>query len=78
VPGDAFADFLMDVGLGKDCPKETREYWKKETAKNYYGEEGRKRVIMAAINLRDRDGLHSRVGDVRCPVLWLHVSSIGF
>jgi hypothetical protein len=29
---------------------------------------------MAAINLRDRDGLHSRVEDVVCPVLWLHVS----
>ena len=27
---------------------------------------------MAAINLRDRDGLHSRLFDVRCPVLWLH------
>lgn len=30
---------------------------------------------MAAINLRDRDGLHLRAGDVKCPVLWLHVSS---
>ena len=27
---------------------------------------------MAAINLRDRDGLHSRLFDVRCPVMWLH------
>jgi pimeloyl-ACP methyl ester carboxylesterase len=27
---------------------------------------------MAAINLRDRDGLHLRAGDVVCPVLWLH------
>jgi hypothetical protein len=29
---------------------------------------------MAAINLRDRDGLHMRASDVKCPVLWLHVS----
>jgi hypothetical protein len=29
---------------------------------------------MAAINLAERDGLHSRLSDVRCPVLWLHVS----
>ncbi|KAG4431833.1 hypothetical protein IFR05_012695 [Cadophora sp. M221] len=27
---------------------------------------------MAAINLRDRDGLHGRLEYVRCPVLWLH------
>ena len=30
---------------------------------------------MAAINLRERDGLHSRLFDVRCPVLWLHGTS---
>ncbi|WP_405164603.1 alpha/beta hydrolase [Nocardia sp. NBC_01499] len=24
------------------------------------------------MNLRDRDGLHGRLDDVRCPVLWLH------
>ena len=30
---------------------------------------------MAAINLRDRDGLHGRLFDVRCPVLWLHGTS---
>ena len=29
---------------------------------------------MAAINLKERDGLHSRLFDVRCPVMWLHVS----
>lgn len=27
---------------------------------------------MAAINLRECDGLHGRLFDVRCPVLWLH------
>jgi len=27
---------------------------------------------MAAINLRERDGLHGRLPDVKCPVLWLH------
>lgn len=30
---------------------------------------------MAAINLAERDGLHSRLPDVRCPVLWLHGTS---
>lgn len=27
---------------------------------------------MAAINLAERDGLHGRLFDVKCPVLWLH------
>lgn len=31
---------------------------------------------MAAINLKERDGLHSRLSDVRCPVMWLHVGSL--
>lgn len=30
---------------------------------------------MAAINLRERDGLHSRLSDVKCPVLWMHGTS---
>jgi len=30
---------------------------------------------MAAINLRDRDGLHNRLWDVTCPVRWIHGTS---
>lgn len=30
---------------------------------------------MAAINPRERDGLHGRLFDVRCPVMWLHGTS---
>lgn len=75
VPGDDFSGFLVDSGLGLDCPSKTREYWKNSIAENYHGNEGRRRIRMAAINLRDRDGLHSRLTDVKCPVLWLHVSS---
>jgi pimeloyl-ACP methyl ester carboxylesterase len=71
-PGTDFNNFLIDVGFGKSCPAETRQFWQNESAKNYAGEEGRKRIRMAAINLRDRDGLHLRLGDVKCPVLWLH------
>jgi len=31
---------------------------------------------MAAINLKERDGLHSRLSDIRCPGMWLHVSIV--
>jgi pimeloyl-ACP methyl ester carboxylesterase len=27
---------------------------------------------MCSINLADRDGLHNRLSDVLCPVLWMH------
>lgn len=73
-PAEDYCNFLIDIGFGKDCPKETRDYWVKEIQANYQGDEGRRRIRMAAINLSDRDGLHNRLFDIRCPVLWLHVS----
>lgn len=77
-PSDDFGKFLVDSGFGPGCPSDVREFWIGELKKNYEGEEGRKRIRMAAINLRDRDGLHMRLGDVKCPVLWLHVSNLVF
>ena len=74
-PGAGFANFLIDIGFGKDCPGEARDYWVKEINANYRGNEGRQRARMAAINLRERDGLHGRLPDVVCPVLWLHGTS---
>ena len=73
-PGNDYADFLIDIGFGKHCPKEVRDFWRKSINENYAGDDGRRRARMAAINLRDRDGLHPRLFDIRCPVLWLHVS----
>ncbi|KAI6889948.1 hypothetical protein D0869_13510 [Hortaea werneckii] len=74
-PGDDYCNFLIDTGFGKDCAEEARRYWINEIKANYRGDEGRRRMRMAAINLKERDGLHSRLFDVRCPVLWLHGTS---
>lgn len=75
-PDPDYCDFLVDSGFGKEnCPAEVREFWRNNIRENYMGDDGRKRIWMAAVNLRDRDGLHSRLGDIRCPVLWLHVRS---
>lgn len=76
-PSEAYCNFLIDIGFGKGdvTPKDTRDYWVKEIKANYRGDEGRRRMRMAAINLAERDGLHSRLWDVRCPVLWLHGTS---
>ena len=71
-PDHGFCDFLIDVGFGKDCQESVRDFWKKTIKSNYKGDEGRKRARMAAINLRERDGLHGRLFDITCPVLWLH------
>ncbi|XP_014561316.1 hypothetical protein COCVIDRAFT_86972 [Bipolaris victoriae FI3] len=72
VPTKEFAEFLIAQGFGQDCSAETKKFWTQQLQKNYTGDEGRKRIRMAAINLRDRDGLHLRAEDVLCPVLWLH------
>jgi pimeloyl-ACP methyl ester carboxylesterase len=67
-----YADFLIDIGFGRKVADKDRDFWRKEIAHHYSGDDGRRRARMATINLRDRDGLHGRLFDVRCPVLWLH------
>ncbi|MCJ1372442.1 hypothetical protein MMC20_003666 [Loxospora ochrophaea] len=62
-PDDAFCTFLIDVGFGKECERSVREFWQETIRANYRGDEGRRRARMAAINLRERDGLHGRLGD---------------
>ena len=74
-PDDEFCNFLIDIGFGKNCDSSVRDYWKRTIKSNYRGDDGRKRARMAAINLRERDGLHGRLFDIRCPVMWLHGTS---
>ncbi|KAL6174443.1 hypothetical protein ACJQWK_00565 [Exserohilum turcicum] len=71
-PTDAFGNFLVEQGFGPECPADVKDYWIAHLQNTYKGDEGRRRMRMAAICLRDRDGLHLRAADVTCPVLWLH------
>lgn len=73
-PPDQYCDLLLDSGFGPDVKEEVKKFWIKEIKANYHGDDGRKRIRMAAINLKDRDSLLDRVWDIRCPVRWLHVS----
>lgn len=73
-PEDSFCNFLIDIGFGKECDSSVRDFWLKTIKSNYRGDAGRRRARMAAINLKERDGLHGRLSDVICPVMWLHVS----
>lgn len=72
VPSDAYCDGLAESGLGLKVSDEARAFWAGKLRENYKGDEGRRRIRMCAINLRDRDGLHGRLDYVKCPVLWLH------
>ncbi|KZP05941.1 alpha/beta hydrolase fold family protein [Athelia psychrophila] len=67
-----FVTTMVSAGFGSSITRATREFWTKEFPKLYAGDDGRRRARMAVINLHDRDGLHSRLFDVKCPVLWLH------
>jgi len=72
VPSDAYCDGLAESGLGLKVSDQARAFWAGKLKENYKGDEGRRRIRMCAINLRDRDGLHGRLDYVKCPVLWLH------
>ena len=71
MPAD-FRRFPIYTGFGKGIDQATVNFWWNEYAINYRGDEGRKRLKECTINLRDRDGLHSRLSEVRCPVHWMH------
>ena len=71
-PPDKLREFPIYTGFGQDLDKAAVDFWWNEYSRNYSGDDGRKRYKECAINLRDRDGLHARLFEVRCPVLWLH------
>ena len=68
---DEFVDGLLEAGLGTNVSDEERTFWIGEYRRNYSGDDGRHRIRVSTVNLRDRDSLHGRLDEVRCPVLWL-------
>lgn len=72
VVNDDYVRNLLQSGLGDTVTPQEHAFWLKTYRANYTGDAGRKRLLVSAINLRDRDGLHARLNTVRCPVLWLH------
>ena len=68
---DEVVDAVFDTALG-GVSAEEREFWLTTYRANYAGDAGRHRLRLSTVNLRDRDGLHGRLDEVRCPVLWLH------
>lgn len=72
VISDSLTQLAIESGFGADAEEATIRFWQQEMTKNYSGNDGRLRLRQAIINLRDRDGLHNRIPDVRCPILWMH------
>ncbi|MES4907665.1 MULTISPECIES: alpha/beta hydrolase [unclassified Streptomyces] len=68
---DEVVDAVFATSLG-GVSAEEREFWLTVYRANYTGDAGRHRLRLSTVNLRDRDGLHGRLDEVRCPVLWLH------
>ncbi|GHF83538.1 pimeloyl-ACP methyl ester carboxylesterase [Amycolatopsis bartoniae] len=68
---DQFVDDTFDAALG-GLTHDERKFWLTTYRRNYAGDAGRHRLRLCTINLRDRDGLHGRLDEVRPPVLWLH------
>ena len=68
---DQWCGMVATLGFGDAATEDTVNYWLKSVKDTYRGDEGRKKVRMALANLLERDSLHLRLQDVKCPVLWL-------
>ena len=68
-----FCEVIFDTGLGEVCTDKEWEFWKAKFRECFSGDEGRRRLRMSCMSIRDRERLYDRVHQVRCPVLWLHV-----
>ncbi|WP_336156855.1 alpha/beta fold hydrolase [Amycolatopsis sp. VC5-11] len=68
---DEFVDGVFGTAMG-GLSEEDRKFWLAAYRANYSGDAGRHRLRISTVNLRDRDGLHGRLDEVRCPVRWLH------
>jgi hypothetical protein len=56
---DDYVAKLLESGLGDTVTPEEHAFWLKTYRNNHAGDAGRKRILVSAINLRDRDGLHA-------------------
>lgn len=73
IPTD-MVDAVLLEGFDDTVSDDERSFWHGTHQQNYSGDDGRQRLRTIAINLRDRDGLHGRLDQVKCPVLWMQGS----
>lgn len=71
---EVWRGLVSSVGFGSDPSPELLAFWDETLKQVYSGDEGRKKLRIAVVNLFERDGLLRRLRDVKCPVYWLQVS----
>ncbi|KAJ4139458.1 hypothetical protein NW765_003360 [Fusarium oxysporum] len=71
VVDDVWRGLVSSVGFGSNPSPETLAFWDETLKQVYRGDEGRKKLRIAVVNLFERDGLLLRLRDVECPVYWL-------
>ncbi|KAL5596171.1 hypothetical protein FOVSG1_009860 [Fusarium oxysporum f. sp. vasinfectum] len=71
VVDDVWRGLVSSVGFGSNPSPETLAFWDETLKQVYRGDEGRKKLRIAVVNLFERDGLLLRLRDVKCPVYWL-------
>ncbi|KAI0022131.1 putative alpha/beta hydrolase [Xylariomycetidae sp. FL0641] len=69
---DEWVGLLIQSGFGASAPKDVVDFWTKTLQTVYSGDEGRRKMKATVTCLAERDGLLLRLGDVTCPVHWLH------
>lgn len=73
VVDEVWRGMVAQLGFSGTVSAETLQFWHDTVRDVYSGDEGRKKLRMATINLMERDGLLRRLRDVKCPVYWLQV-----
>lgn len=71
VVSDGIVEAILGISFGSKLDEEAKSTFSASMKKVYSGEAGKKKLRQAVINLRERDGLHGRLGEIKAPVLWL-------
>lgn len=74
VVDEVWRGMVAQLGFSGTVPQDKLAFWDQTLKEVYSGDEGRKKLRMALANLMERDGLLTRLRDVKCPVYWLQVS----
>jgi hypothetical protein len=77
VVDDVWCGMVGGIGFGSSPAPEVTAFWTETLKIVYRGDEGRKKLKIALVNLLERDGLLLRVRDIKCPVVWLQVCDVG-
>ncbi|KAL4889362.1 Alpha/Beta hydrolase protein [Aspergillus ambiguus] len=72
VVDETWRGMVASFGFGAHATADSTAFWSNALRDVYQGDEGRKKARMAVICLLERDGLLLRLGDIQCPVYWLH------